>query len=291
MDKLHREQWINRFLDWAKPQSDVRAVVLVGSNSRSDHPADEWSDIDILLIASDPQLYLDSIDWYALFGKPLFNIAEKTSTGEIWVRRVLFENGLDVDFIVLSPISVRQNFPDIPAVIEILQRGRQVLVDKDGLFSSWSEDVLSEPVMHTPTSEEFLEVVHDFWFHTVWTAKKLRRGELWVATTCNNVYMKRLLLRMMEWHAQATQGREWDIWFDGRFIEQWASPQVVRELPKVIAHYDGDDVWRALKASMELFDQIASKTAEYWQYNYPVSEVENARDWVTECHWEKANTH
>jgi len=289
MDKLHREQWIDRFIDWAKLQSDVRAIVLVGSNSRRDHPADEWSDIDIILIASTPKPYLDSIDWLASFGKLLFSIVERTATGEAWVRRVLFESGLDADFIVLSPLSVRQNFPGIPVIIEILQRGRQVLMDKDGLFSSWPDEVSSRFVIRPPSPQEFMEVVNDFWFHTVWTAKKLRRGELWVATTCNNGYMKRLLLQMMEWHAQATQESERDTWFDGRFIEQWGSPQVVRELPKIIAHYDDEDVWRALMASMELFQQIASKTAEHWQYIYPVKQVKKAIEWVTECHLEKAS--
>jgi aminoglycoside 6-adenylyltransferase len=289
LDKLHREQWIDRFLDWAKPQSDIRAVVLVGSNSRSDHPADEWSDIDILLIASTPQPYLDSTEWLASFGKLLFNIVERTSTGEIWVRRVLFESGLDVDFIVLSPQIVRLNFPGIPVVIEILQRGRQVLIDKDGLFNFWSDEITSRSVIQPPSRDVFLEVVNDFWFHTVWTAKKLRRGELWVATTCNNVYMKRILLQMMEWYTQATQGCERDVWFDGRFIEQWASPWVVKEVPKVIAHYDDDDVWRALKASMELFQQLASKTAEHWQYPYPVYQVEKVIEWVTECHLGKVD--
>ncbi len=109
-----------------------------------------------------------------------------------------------------------------------------------------------------------------------------------MATTCNNVYMKRILLQMMEWYTQAAQGCERDVWFDGRFIEQWASPWVVKELPKVIACYDDDDVWRALKASMALFQQLASKTAEHWQYTYPVNQVEKVIEWVTECHLGKA---
>jgi aminoglycoside 6-adenylyltransferase len=288
MDKLHREQWIRRFSDWAISRADVRAVVLVGSNSRRDHPADEWSDIDILLIASNPQSYLDSTAWLASFGKPLFNIVERTTTGEIWVRRVLYESGLDVDFIVLTPQAVRQNYPGLPDVIEILQRGRQVLIDKDELFLTWPDAITARPVIKPPPPQVFLEVVNDFWFHSVWTAKKLRRGELWVATTCNNVYMKRNLLQMTEWYTLASQGCERDVWFDGRFIEQWALPWMVKELPKVIAWYDEDDVWRALKASMALFNQLASETAEHWQYPYPVQQVEQAIEWVKECHSGKA---
>jgi hypothetical protein len=65
-------------------------------------------------------------------------------------------------------------------------------------------------------------------------------------------------LRLAEWYAQATQGGEWDICFDGRAIEKWAASQVVGEPPKVRAHYDVDEVWSALIASMSLFNQITS---------------------------------
>ena len=287
MDKLHREEWIKQFSDWALSRSDVRAAVLVGSNSRSEHPADEWSDIDILFVAPAPQLYLDSLEWLASFGIPLFNIVERTTTGEIWARRVLYESGLDVDFVVVSPLNVRQNYPDLPIVIEILQRGKRVLIDKDGLFRTWPDAITVRTVIQPPLPQVFLEVVNDFWFNTVWIAKKLRRGELWVAASSNNEYMKRLLLQMTEWYTRATQGCERDVWYDGRFIEQWAAPWVVKELTKVIAYYDSDDVWRALKANMELFQQLATKTAECWQYPYPVNEVEKVIEYVVELDHKK----
>jgi hypothetical protein len=36
-------------------QTGIRAVGLVGSRARLDHPADEWSDLDLVLVATDPQ--------------------------------------------------------------------------------------------------------------------------------------------------------------------------------------------------------------------------------------------
>jgi len=57
-----------------------------------------------------------------------------------------------------------------------------------------------------PAPAEFLNAVNDFWYHAVWTAKKLRRGELWIAMSCLDSYMKRRLLQMIEWHARATHG-------------------------------------------------------------------------------------
>jgi aminoglycoside 6-adenylyltransferase len=280
MDQRSRQQWLEQFLEWATAQPDQRGVLLVGSGSRSDHPADEWSDFDLLLVAADPRPYLDAAGWLARFGNPLFSIVERTAAGEPWVRRAFYEVGLDVDFIVLSPDSVRQNFPGNPVILEILGRGRRVLLDKDGLFSALPGEAASQPALPAPTAEEFSEVVQDFWFHAAWMAKKLRRGELWVAVTCNNAYMKRLLLRMIEWHAQAVRGPACDVWFDGRFIEGWAAPEVVGALPGVLAHYEAADVWRALQASMDLFQRIARQTAAHWRLAYPESQVEKVMAWV-----------
>ncbi len=33
--------------DWARSRDDVRAVVVVGSQARTDAPADRWSDLDV----------------------------------------------------------------------------------------------------------------------------------------------------------------------------------------------------------------------------------------------------
>jgi len=62
-------------------------------------------------------------------------------------------------------------------------------------------------------------MVNDFWFHTVWAAKKILRGETWVAAMCVNGYLKSNLLRVMEIDARA---RGEDPWHAGRFMEKWA---------------------------------------------------------------------
>jgi hypothetical protein len=34
--------------------------------------------------------------------------------------------------------------------------------------------------------------------------------------------MKELLLRMLEWHARATHGWDYETWYTGRFVDRWA---------------------------------------------------------------------
>lgn len=37
-----------KFISWAQTVEDIKAAFIVGSRARKDHPADEWSDMDIL---------------------------------------------------------------------------------------------------------------------------------------------------------------------------------------------------------------------------------------------------
>jgi aminoglycoside 6-adenylyltransferase len=45
---------------WAAARADVHAAVLVGSQARTDTPADEYSDADVMLFVDDPAPYLES---------------------------------------------------------------------------------------------------------------------------------------------------------------------------------------------------------------------------------------
>jgi aminoglycoside 6-adenylyltransferase len=214
-------------------------------------------------------------------GQPWLSFLERTPDGG-FERRVLFEGGLDVDFVPASVDGFRQQLagglPELEA--DIFRRGFTVLVDKDGLAEQITAVQGQQPVP-IPTSEtEYLDVVNDFWFHTVWTAKHLRRGELWWAKSCCDGYLKNLLLRMLEFHALASQDPDFDTWMRGRFLETWADPRAVAALPQIFAHYEETDIWRALLATMELFRWLAFETADILALGYPTYGDQRCTDLV-----------
>jgi aminoglycoside 6-adenylyltransferase len=294
IDRLY-EQLIERFVRWAETCSDIRAAVIVGSRARVDHPADEWADLDIMIITTDPKRYLSTTDWLENIGNPLLTFVEPTSTGDAKERRVLFEGMLDVDFAIFPEKEFKrkaQQFtqgeipPQIAAqILDVPIRGMRVLVDKDGTIAELQTLISSieTPPPRPPSQHEFLETVNDFLYHAVFTAKHLRRGELWWTVACLNCHMHWLLLRMMEWHARATHGWTYDTWFRGRFLEEWAHPQALKELRGAFAHYDEEDIKAALLATMNLFRWIAMETAEKLAFPYPAKADEHVTKWVRTC--------
>lgn len=67
-----------RFVSWAEARRDVRAAVVIGSRARTDLPADEWSDLDVLVFVEDPGPYLADASWLGSLGRPLLTFTEGT---------------------------------------------------------------------------------------------------------------------------------------------------------------------------------------------------------------------
>jgi len=286
-ERLYK-QLVKRFVRWANTRSDIRGAIIVGSRARVDHPADEWADLDVIVITMDPEYYLATNDWLENIGSPLLTFVEPTAAGDEMERRVLFEGMLDVDFSIIPKEKVQQLVqvgipPQIKAQIaNVFGRGMFVLLDKDGTIAQL-QGFISATEMSThrrPSQQKFLEVVNDFIYHSVWTTIKLCRGELWTAKECSDAYMKRLLLQMIEWHASAIRGWNYDTWFKGRFLEEWADPMVLKGLQNSFAQYNEEDIKRGLLATIDLFRRTAMETAERLGYSYPIEADECVTEWV-----------
>ena len=244
--------------DWARERAGVHAAVVVGSRARTSTPADTWSDLDVILIVDHPEPYAESSEWVSEFGVPSMTFMEETPVGQR-ERRVLYETGEDVD-LPLFALSALELFEQNAEVAVILARGYRVLVDKIDLDERLHliAERASEP--EPPTQADFDQLAADYWYHALWTAKKLRRGEVFTAIGCLDGYLKARLVTLLEWHARALDPSV-DTWHGGRFLERWADPGALSAMESAYAHYDVRDVARALWATIDLWHGLEEETA------------------------------
>jgi aminoglycoside 6-adenylyltransferase len=247
------------FVKWTEEQRDVHALLLLGSRARTDTPADEWSDVDLALVVDEPDRYLGDERWVEAFGRPLLTFVEPTAVGRAFERRVLYEDGLDVDVAVFTPEWLRLAAED-PEAAGVIKRGVRVLVDRIGLADLVSQVESNEPERGLPTERELGDLASDFWYHALWAAKKLARGEVLMAKRSVDGYLKERLLTLLAWHAKAGQPGL-DTWHEARFFERWADPRAVGALRDAYARYDAGDVERALGVTMDVFEQFERETA------------------------------
>jgi aminoglycoside 6-adenylyltransferase len=243
--------------DWAAERPDVHAAVVVGSQARTDVPADRWSDLDVVLVVDDPEPYAADASWIEEFGRPVLTFLEETLDGHR-ERRVLYEHGEDVD-LPLFPATALERLQSSENAAALLARGYRVLVDKIELAPRLAAAAATVDTWRTPTGPELEQLASDFWYHALWTAKKLRRGEVFTAIECLDAYMKSRLVTLLEWHAKAVDPGV-DTWHGGRFLERWADPGALAALEDAYARYDLRDVARALWATIDLFDAVQEET-------------------------------
>jgi aminoglycoside 6-adenylyltransferase len=292
-----------RFVEWAGGRADIRAAVVVGSRARSDHPADDWADLDVGFTTTQPRRYVDSDDWLSEIATVWAAYRDPSGV----TRHVLYAGGLDASFAPIPHAQVKlatrflplfQRLPllyrlpgasqlrdALAEAAEYYGRGGRVILDKDGLAQRFLSLLPKLDRRHAlPDGDRFAETVNEFWFAAVWTAKHLQRGELWWAKCAGaDGGMKTLLLRMAEWHAWIAHGLDYDTWSDGRFLEEWADRRFVDGLRPAFARYDAEDARRALLATMGLFRWLATETAGRLGYPYPTATDEHVSDWVQRC--------
>jgi aminoglycoside 6-adenylyltransferase len=258
---------VSAFLDevaaWAGAQADVRAVLLVGSQARLDSPADDFSDVDLGLFVDDPERYLGDDTWVRSFGEPLLTLLEPTAVGGFEERRVLFRDGLEVDFSILPAAIAKAPPAEADAV---LGRGFRVVYDDIGLDDLEPADT---PPTTPPTQAALTQLSNDFWYHLLWGAKKLRRGELLLANQVCNCYLTGLLVELARWRAH-----DRDTWHGYRFFERWAGGEVTEALAPTFAQYEAADIARALRAKGELFGRLEEDVAQRFHLVEPVDRSE-----------------
>ncbi len=267
---------LQNILAWAKPNENVRAVVLIGSRARMNMKADEWSDTDIIIVVRDTTDFEKSDSWASLFGKPVISFFERTFDG-FFEHRVLYEGMLDTDFIVATTGRFLESL-DSGEMRKIQARGYVLLLDKEGFHDIFEKT--RAPGLGAISDVTIENEIRDYFFHCVWITKKLNRGELWIAMNCLNCYMKGKLLSMIETHTRLTSKEETDVWFEGRFIEKWAGDRIVFGLKGCFADYDEYAIRSALIRQMELFNVLAAEVVKIRNIAYPVKAKDEITRWI-----------
>ena len=259
-------------IEYANHDIDIKAIVAIGSTTRIDVKADEFSDLDLIIATENPTKWLKG-EYPEKIGYVNISFIEPEIGGGK-ERRLIYDEDKDIDMIIFTPIQF-ENSIKTGVVQMVMNRGYEIMYDSGGfteLIKQYVSNVHSNPKM---SEEEYLNLVNDFYFHNIWACKKLKRGEIWAAKMCVDAYLKNCLLKMAELYCFYQNGV--DVWHDGRFFDQWAGDDISEKLKSCFAHYSKEDIWNALIATHRLFDSIAKVVAEILEYDYPL-EVEKCAE-------------
>jgi aminoglycoside 6-adenylyltransferase len=254
-------------VDWAQDVAACRAVILFGSMARSVRPGDKYSDRDILLYVTDPNSD-QYIEWMRQYAPPWMVIREHNAATCLWL--IVYRGGHAVHLSINS-VDDLQEVVDTQTLTTDQQRGYRILVDKDGLAAKLPPP--ATPPYEPPSEAAFIECIENFFYGTILIAKQLKRGNLWTVQWANCIE-RGFMLNLIEWYTHALH--HVDTWHRGEFMQEWLDKETWQQLHEIAGHFDLEDSWRALFASITLFRRLARATASHFDYPYPevmISEV------------------
>lgn len=129
----HAAHKADRFLEeatnWVSSLPDAIGLALVGSYARNAARPD--SDIDLVLIAENPQQYLSAQEWIERFGRIVKKQIEPY--GLVTSIRVFYENGLEVEFGITDERWVA--LPLDAGTRQVMDDGMRVLFERGDMLS------------------------------------------------------------------------------------------------------------------------------------------------------------
>ena len=163
--KVFYESLEKEFLSWAQSMEDIRAAFVVGSRARKNHPADEWSDMDIIFYTSNPKKYLSTSQWITKLGPLSTSFVYETAGGEPECL-TLFQGGWQVDFVIL-PLENLNYMVEKRIVPQNFYKGVRVLMDKDQIANFIMPADFTHLCGNNVTEVSFNQTVNMFWFISI----------------------------------------------------------------------------------------------------------------------------
>lgn len=265
---------VDKLRVWCLEEKNIHAAIILGSQVRDEFGGDEWSDLDVLLLADNPQVFLQTDTWLAFLGEIVCVIVEETNLD--WVhltwsaKRVLFTDNRTIDF----PIMPYDRIDDVLGLnAEIHANGYQVIYDAHTeLVASKIEASLltvKEESVTIPTENDLRQTIDDLLFQLIYAAKKVKRNELWVAVSCINQRISNQLLQLIEFHTASITKVSQRIRYEGRFLEQRTHQDILKKLPECFAKYDTLD---AVETIDHLLDVVRCLSEDICKVNrYPLN--------------------
>jgi aminoglycoside 6-adenylyltransferase len=239
---------LERIVDWAEADPNIRASALTGSVARDPAAVDAEADLDVELYVTDPSLLLQDDTWYHQFGEVL--VVEALENPGWHPTRLIYYSDGKIDFMI-APASILSRSVEYT-------RPFRILLDKDGA-AKWFQRT-SGVGEHPPTAAAFLECVHWFYAAAIMWAKYLARDDPWAAKL-RDWDSKQLLLTMLEWDHRARKGWDYDTWYLGVHLRDWVDADLLGPISACWSGFSRQESLQALQASLSLFGMLSMRTA------------------------------
>jgi predicted nucleotidyltransferase len=120
--------FLNEFCQWAARQPDILGVALLGSYARNE--ATSTSDVDLVIVATELNIYLKDTKWARYFGA--VDRQQIENYGKVSSLRVWYSSGCEVEYGFTDETWCR--LPLDEGTRKVIAGGMQVLIERGSIF-------------------------------------------------------------------------------------------------------------------------------------------------------------
>jgi aminoglycoside 6-adenylyltransferase len=273
------EEVLEKLVAWAESEPAVRAMILTSSLARDDDTVDSLSDYDVIVAVTDAERFATDTGWTAAYARPVARWGDETTVhgSRTYFRGVVYEDAVKVDW-TIWPDEVIDRVAEAGELIDDLDVGYRVLLDKDGRTARWQRATYRAHIPKPPTAEEYRSLVEEFWWSATYVAKSLWRDEIVIAKFALDNDMKLgVLRRFLEWRIELDH--DWSVrpGVLGRGLKRFLAPELWSEFERTYVGPGIEENWKALFATADLFRRVAVEVGEALGHEYPHEVDESVR--------------
>lgn len=268
------EEIIKLVLDTAGEDEKIRAVLMTGSRSNPDCPADMYQDFDIVYFVTDVSPYWDNMAWIeSRFGRPSL-VQKPESMGIIppdgdgsYVYLMLFPDGNRIDLQITADPYVDDGEPAV------------LLLDKDGTFPQIQvkKDFW---YIQRPDRQRFSDCCNEFHWCLNNVAKGIARDELSYAMEQLNHYVRDMLLMMLGWYVGVHHDFSVSAGKKGKYLKKLLPPEMYNRFARTYPDAVCEHMWNAAFEMLSLFGDAARLVAGQLAYVYDEEEEQGIRNYM-----------
>jgi aminoglycoside 6-adenylyltransferase len=269
------QEMMDLIINTAKDDNRIRAVYMSGSRVDPYATHDSYSDFDIVYIVKDIQSFTNNEQWLERFGDRLilqkpddwYSHPYDYNSNQKFAYLMQYKDGNRIDLTLVDIENMQEKIND--------KEPRIILLDKDGINGLHTIKVDDYYYIQEPSKEEFRDCCNEFWWLSVNAAKGLCREELMFVKFSMEHYEMAMFLKMLNWsigidnNFSVSKGKFY------KYFKRYLSESDMNRFTNIFPNGTFDDIWNKLFEMCKFFNEIASKAAAQFKFEYLEYEAEN----------------
>lgn len=266
---------IERLVRWGEEQPRVRAMLLTSTRAVPGAKLDSLSDYDVILVLEDIEPFVADRAWLGQFGEVVVAYWDPVHLYEgtdhfVCGNVVQYAGDLKIDF-SLWPVPLLTHFAQQRPLLDELDAGYRVLLDKDSLTQVLPAPTGTAYVPKRPDEATFQLLVNDFFVGAPYVAKCLLRDELLPGKWCLDYDMRFVyLVPMLEWWVGCETGWSVPVGSNGKGLKARLPGDIWSAFEATFAGASISENWDSLYRMLAFFRQIGTDVAHSLGYAYPL---------------------